>query len=212
MRLSLAGAQNKLPIIKNDEPSLSFALPLSPDMATTHIIKLANLYFNDLVLNEFTCMKLAKAVGLNVAEVDLLPVDGLAHLLVTRYDRKAGERLHQEDFCQALAVDAENKYESEGGPSLKDCAELIREYSHKPAADILQFIRWVLFNVLIGNRDAHRKNIAFLYTPRFELAPYYDLLSTQCYEGLSDKFSMKLGGENRLDWYKSAILSALLKK
>ncbi|WP_051678521.1 type II toxin-antitoxin system HipA family toxin [Thiomicrospira pelophila] len=201
MRLSLAGAQNKLPIIKQDDKApWTFALPLSPDIATTHIIKLANLHFDDLVMNELTCMRLAKAVGLNVAEVDLLPVEGQMHLLVTRYDRMQGERLHQEDFCQALAIDAENKYESEGGPTLKQCAELIRAYSHRPAADILQLVRWVLFNILIGNRDAHGKNIAFLYAPKCELAPFYDLLSTQCYEGLSDKFSMKLGGENRLDW------------
>lgn len=201
MRLSLAGAQNKLPIIKQDDKApLTFALPLSPNIATTHIIKLVNLHFDDLVLNELVCMKLAKAVGLNVAEVDLLLVKEHTHLLVTRYDRKQGERLHQEDFCQALAIDAENKYESEGGPNLMQCAELIRAYSHRPAADILQLVRWVLFNILIGNRDAHGKNIAFLYAPKCELAPFYDLLSTQCYEGLSDKFSMKLGGENRLDW------------
>jgi serine/threonine-protein kinase HipA len=201
MRLSLAGAQNKLPIIKShDKQELSFALPLSPDIATTHIIKLENPHFNELVFNEYTCMKLAKAVGLKVAEVELLPVSEHIHLLVTRYDRKNGERLHQEDFCQALAIDAENKYEAEGGPSLAQCAKLIRDYSHKPAADILQLVRWVLFNVLIGNRDAHGKNIAFLYSPKCELAPFYDLLSTQCYDGLSDKFSMKLGGENRLDW------------
>lgn len=123
VRLSLAGAQNKLPIIKNANVQVvSFALPLSPDLATTHIIKLVNLHFNDLVFNEFTCMKLAKAVGLNVADVDLLRVGEHTHLLVTRYDRKAGERLHQEDFCQTLAIDAENKYESEGGPSLMQCA------------------------------------------------------------------------------------------
>jgi serine/threonine-protein kinase HipA len=201
MRLSLAGAQNKLPIIKShDKQALSFALPLSPDIATTHIIKLENPHFNELVLNEYTSMNLAKAVGLKVAEVELLPVSEHIHLLVTRYDRKNGKRLHQEDFCQALAIDAENKYEVEGGPSLAQCAKLIRDYSHKPAADILQLVRWVLFNVLIGNRDAHGKNIAFLYSPKCELAPFYDLLSTQCYDGLSDKFSMKLGGENRLDW------------
>jgi len=200
IRLSLAGAQNKLPIIKTGNVDTPFALPISPDLATTHIIKLQNTHFSDLVLNEWVCMRLAKAVGLNVPHVDILPIQEQTHFLIKRYDRSTGKRLHQEDFCQALAIDADNKYEAEGGPCLKDCAELIRNHSHKPAADILQFVRWVLFNVLIGNRDAHGKNIAFLYTPRCELAPFYDLLSTQCYEGLSDKFSMKIGGENRLDW------------
>lgn len=201
LRLSLSGAQNKLPIIKSDEPQgHGFALPLSPDIATTHIIKLENPHFKDLVLNEFSCMSLAKAVGLNVADVSLLPLADKTHLLVTRYDRENGQRLHQEDFCQALAIDAENKYESEGGPSLEKCAGLIRSYSYKPAADILQLVRWILFNVLIGNCDAHGKNIAFLYRAKCELAPFYDLLSTQCYVGLSDKMSMKIGDENRLDW------------
>jgi len=200
IRLSLAGAQNKLPVIQTGNVDTPFALPISPDLATTHIIKLQNPHFSDLVLNEWVCMRLAKAAGLNVPHVVVLPIEGQTHFIIERYDRSRGKRLHQEDFCQALAIDADNKYEAEGGPSLKDCAELIRDHSHKPAADILQFVRWVLFNVLIGNRDAHGKNIAFLYTSRCELAPFYDLLSTQCYEGLSDKFSMKIGGENRLDW------------
>ena len=206
IRLSLAGAQNKLPVIKTSNADFPFALPVSPDLATTHIIKLQNPHFSDLVLNEWVCMRLAKAAGLNVPAVDVLPIEGQTHFIIERYDRSGGERLHQEDFCQALAIDAENKYEAEGGPSLQDCAELIREYSHKPAADILQFIRWVLFNLLIGNRDAHGKNIAFLYAPKCELAPFYDLLSTQCYEGLSDKFSMKIGGENRLEWLQKRHL------
>lgn len=206
IRLSLAGAQNKLPVIKLEDSAIPFALPISPDLATTHIIKLQNPQFADLVVNEYVCMRLAKAVGLNVPDVDLLEIGAKTHLIVERYDRANGERLHQEDFCQALSIDAENKYEAEGGPSLQDCAALIREHSHKPAADILQFIRWVLFNLLIGNRDAHGKNIAFLYSPKCEIAPFYDLLSTQCYEGLSDKFSMKIGGENRLDWLQKRHL------
>jgi serine/threonine-protein kinase HipA len=200
VRLSLAGAQNKLPVIKLDGDKSRFALPISPDLATTHIIKLQNPHFESLVLNEVVSMRLAKAVGLNVPEIDFLLVDNQHHLIVERYDRINGQRLHQEDFCQALGIDADNKYEAEGGPSLQACAELIRQYSHKPAADMMQFVRWVLFNIVIGNRDAHGKNIAFLYQPKCELTPFYDLLSTQCYPELSDKFSMKIGGENRLDW------------
>ncbi len=200
VRLSLAGAQNKLPIILKDATTKSFSLPVSPDLATSHIIKLHNPYFDDLVFNEWVCMRLAKAVGLNVPDASVLTIKDKTHFIVERYDRKDGKRLHQEDFCQALGIDAENKYEAEGGPSFKMCAELIRAHSRKPAADILQLVRWVLFNVLIGNRDAHGKNIAFLYAPNCELAPFYDLLSTQCYPELSDRFSMKIGGENRLDW------------
>lgn len=209
IRLSLAGAQNKLPVMKLDKASSPFALPISPDLATSHIIKLANAHLKDLVLNEVTTMRLAKAVGLNVPDVDFLSVAGKTHFIIQRYDRSDGERLHQEDFCQALAIDAADKYEAEGGPSVKQCADLIRAHSHKPAADLLQFIRWVLFNLLVGNCDAHGKNIAFLYAPKCELAPFYDLISTQCYEALSQKFSMKIGGENRLDWIQKPHLQAL---
>ncbi|MBF6058069.1 type II toxin-antitoxin system HipA family toxin [Thiomicrorhabdus heinhorstiae] len=200
IRLSLAGAQNKLPVIKLDDTKTRFALPVSQDLATTHIIKLRNPHFENLVLNEVMSMRLAKAVGLNVPDVGFLRVADELHFIVERYDRIRGKRLHQEDFCQAMGIDADNKYETEGGPSLKACSELIRQYSHKPAADMMQFVRWVLFNIVIGNRDAHGKNIAFLYQPKCELTPFYDLLSTQCYQELSDKFSMKIGGENRLEW------------
>ncbi len=206
IRLSLAGAQNKLPVMRLDKFDTPFALPISPDLATTHIIKLAHPQFDDLVLNELTTMRFAKALGLNVPEVDFLPLAGKTHFLIQRYDRHEGQRLHQEDFCQALAIEADNKYEAEGGPSLKQCAELIRLYSCQPAVDLLQFIRWVLFNVLVGNHDAHGKNIAFVYTPKCRLAPFYDLLSTQCYPSLSQKFSMKMGGENRLQWLQKKHL------
>jgi serine/threonine-protein kinase HipA len=89
-------------------------------------------------------MRLAKAVGLNVPNVSLLTINEVDHLLIERYDRvntpDGWERLHQEDFCQALGVNPYDKYESQGGPSLRVCADLIREHSAMPSRDLIQFI------------------------------------------------------------------------
>jgi serine/threonine-protein kinase HipA len=107
-------------------------------------------------------------------------------------------RLHQEDFCQALGYLPEQKYESEGGPSLQRCFALLQENSVRPAADRMALLRWVIFNVLIGNADAHAKNLSMIFTdqgPR--LAPFYDLICTQVYPDLTEKLAMKIGGENR---------------
>ena len=106
---------------------------------------------------------------------------------VERYDRiqdKNGviKRLHQEDFCQALGIMPELKYEREGGPSVAKCLELLQTYSAKPAADHLAFIKRLIFNYLIGNADAHAKNFSFLYKDQAPtLAPAYDLLCTAIY-------------------------------
>jgi serine/threonine-protein kinase HipA len=96
----------------------------------------------------------------------------------------------------------EKKYQSEGGPSLKQCFALIREYSTIPAIDLSSFLDVVIFNFLIGNHDAHGKNFSFLYRQDKTqaavyraLAPFYDLLSTLFYPELSRKMAMRLGGE-----------------
>jgi serine/threonine-protein kinase HipA len=127
---------------------------------------------------------------------------------IERYDR-AGlgkdkvKRIHQEDFCQALGVGPDEKYESEGGPSLSKCAGCIERYSTLPAKDKLRLIQWVVYNYLIGNADAHAKNVSFLYKRSgIQLAPFYDLLSTVVYPALSKKMAMKIGNENRFPYIR----------
>ena len=199
LRLSLAGAQNKLPIIYKEQ---SFALPLG-QTASSHILKPDNEFIPNLVINEAFCMKLAKACGLPVAEVELLRIQDQTILLIERYDRELGIRLHQEDFCQALGIVPFNKYESEGGPGFAACREVIEQHSQRPAADKKTLLQWALFNFLIGNADAHGKNISLLYhhnNPNPLLAPFYDLICTAIYPSLTDRLSMKIGGENRPEW------------
>lgn len=201
IRLSLAGAQNKLPIyIKKDKIYISIGS--SP---SSHILKTPIRDRNGTVENEAFCMMLANKLGLPVPKVYVRKnLDTL--YIIERYDRiqtsdSALARVHQEDFCQALGIAPDQKYQSEGGPSFKDCFELLREQSINPALDQKNLINWAVFNVLIGNADAHAKNIAILFTkagPR--LAPFYDLLCTTVYPDLSKRLAMSIGGENRPDW------------
>jgi serine/threonine-protein kinase HipA len=197
IRLSLAGAQDKLPVVFD---GLRIGLPKGGE-PSTHILKPAIAAVQDSVLNEAYCMALAQAMGLPTARAQVLPVGDRRVLLVTRYDRRAGDnghwvRVHQEDFCQALGVMPEMKYQNEGGPDLKACFDLLRKATRPSALQVLRLLDAVVFNALIGNHDAHAKNFSLLYdgeTPM--LAPLYDVLCTAVYDNLSPKMAMKLGSK-----------------
>ena len=196
-RLSLAGAQPKLPVIIEDGV---FALPLNAAAATTHILKPEPERFPGLVDNEAFCMDLARAVGLPAARVEKqLSSSGMPYLTVERYDRDLTSdpigRLHQEDFCQALGQASERKYQSEGGPTVVDGVKLLRECSMRPAQDLITFWRALVFNWLIGNCDAHAKNFSLLYDASVPaLAPLYDLVSTTVYPDLTERLAMSIDG------------------
>ncbi len=195
LRLSLAGAQSKVPVVLVDG---AVALPM-PGQPTTHILKPPMSRFSATTENEAFVMRLAAAAGLDVAPAEPRIVRDRAFLLVQRYDRSRGEdggvgRIHQEDFCQALGVPPETKYASEGGPTFKDCFELLRRVAARPAVDVLKLLDAVIFNLIVGNADAHGKNFSILYGregPR--LAPLYDLLATVAYPELSPKLAMRIG-------------------
>jgi serine/threonine-protein kinase HipA len=87
------------------------------------------------------------------------------------------------------------------------CFGLLKEYSIRPAADIKILLNWVLFNLLVGNADAHAKNIALIFTGSGpKPAPFYDILCTSVYVGLTDKMAMRIGGENRSRWIQTRHL------
>jgi serine/threonine-protein kinase HipA len=202
VRFSLAGAQDKIAVYVSGN-KISIPLGGGP---STHILKPAIERFEGVVFNEALCMKLAREVGMNAAHAETGQVEGVDYLLVERYDRTISshasdapqtlKREHQEDFCQALGIVPENKYQAEGGPSLKQCFALVRDASSAPVIDLQALLDAVIFNFLIGNHDAHGKNFSFLYTgAQTRLAPLYDLLSTSYYPELSPKMAMKIGGE-----------------
>ncbi|ORC30253.1 hypothetical protein B4O97_18365 [Marispirochaeta aestuarii] len=139
---------------------------------------------------------ISRQLGLPTVEVGI----GNGYSLTVRCDRvrdKSGSivRIHQEDFCQALGYPYYRKYENDGGPDLKECIHLLRNISVSPAEDILNLLRWQVFNLLTGNADGHAKNLSILYTsagPR--LAPFYDLVCTAIYPGISSDLAFSIGG------------------
>ncbi|MCF6775706.1 type II toxin-antitoxin system HipA family toxin [Thiotrichales bacterium 19X7-9] len=200
IRLSQAGAQDKLMIafVENQ-----VAIPIE-NTPSTHIIKPAIKDLKDTVFNELFCMRLAAACGLDTAKADILWIEKTPYYLVERYDRVSSDnhiiRLHQEDFCQALHIPPEIKYENEGGPSLITCFELLDNQIKSGkllAKEKIEFFKTIIFNFLIGNGDAHGKNFSLLYQHNSEkLTPRYDLLSTVVYDNPKKaKMAMKIASK-----------------
>lgn len=181
-RMSLAGAQHKLPVVMHRDRLWE---PVG-SAASTHILKpdheRTDLYPHSAA-NEWFCMRLAAACGLPAPQVTLRRVPEPVYL-VRRFDRE-GEgldvrRLYALDACQALSLDPVFKYREATAARLGELVGLCR----RPAATRLALFRWQLFNLLIGNGDAHLKNLSLLPDPGghgMDLAPHYDLLSTAVY-------------------------------
>ncbi|MHA6769006.1 HipA domain-containing protein [Sphingobium ummariense] len=205
LRLSLAGAQSKLPVLLIDD---HIALP-APGQPTSHILKPPIARFEQTTENEYYCMTLAREIGLDVASVTMRRVRDQSFLLIERYDRTRDAdgrlvRLHQEDFAQALGVPSQRKYASEGGPTFKDSFALLRQAATRPARDILKLADAAIFNLIIGNADAHAKNFSLLHIDgAIRLAPLYDLLSTVAYRDLSPKLAMKIAKKATLEEIES---------
>ena len=201
IRMSVAGAQNKLLISFKDN---KVAIPLY-NSVSTHIVKTEIKGFEETVCNEYFCMRLAQEIGFNVPEINIFELNKKSYYLISRYDRihdSEGNysRLHQEDFCQILSFPPETKYEREGGPTLNQCFNLLKNkisLGRMQGMTFIDFIDLVIFNFIIGNGDAHAKNFSILYKAKEEsLAPCYDLLSTKVYANPhKSKMAMKLGGE-----------------
>jgi len=196
IRLSLAGVQNKAGIYVDPLNPVSEKIGIPRNgMPSTHILKPEIATFPNSAFNEYFCLTLAQASHLNAANVSFRKIGNTPCVIVQRYDRDFGtryiKRLHQEDFCQALGKLPTQKYQNEGGPSLEDCFKLLN------LIDRINFTKYIIFNFVVGNTDAHGKNFSILYgdhTPP-KLAPLYDVLCCQIYEGHSQKMAMKIGGE-----------------
>ena len=197
LRLSLAGAQDKLPVVFD---GVRIGLPHN-GTPSSHILKASIHALADTVTNEGFCLALGEALQLGPAKSQVHCVLGRQFLLVERYDRVVDaqghrQRLHQEDFCQALGAVPEMKYQNEGGPDLAQCFDLVRRVTRPNAPQILRLLDHVIFNALIGNHDAHAKNFSLLYFGKPPvLAPFYDTLSTAVYPTLTPNMAMKIGSK-----------------
>lgn len=210
-RISIAGAQDKTALLKKDGV---WHRPIGTT-ATTHILKPAigvihnDIDLNDSVQNEYVCLKLCAALGLDVAEAEIESFEDQLALSVTRFDRLWTDdgrllRLPQEDFCQALSVPSTRKYQREDGPGVLAILERLKE-SDTPNEDRLAFFRAQIVFWLIGATDGHAKNFSIQHRPggRFVLAPLYDVISAQLIVDAGRiarnryKLAMSLGDNNR---------------
>jgi serine/threonine-protein kinase HipA len=200
VRLSLAGVQEKLLLTRMPDGAWGRPAGGTP---STHILKPEIERFANTVENEAFCMRVAKHLGLPVANVEMIPVEGRPVLVVERYDRVVNpdgtvRRVHQEDFCQALGLPPGRKYEQDAGPSLYRVARVLQDVAEDSAPETL--LRALTLNVALGNCDAHGKNFSLLHAESgpLRLAPLYDLLSTRLYP-LDDKLAMYVDSVQRAD-------------
>lgn len=198
-RLSLAGAQDKLPLLLREQ---RFFLPLG-EAPSSHILKFELEHFRHVPAYEAFTTRLARLAGLPTVNLSLHGEGELRYVVIERYDRTwddRGEvhRLHQEDFCQALGLGHDKKYELSGGPSFSDCYRLLLEASVDPAVDLQHLIGWQIFNVLAGNSDGHAKNLSLLHLPGGEvrLAPLYDLVCTRAIARIDHHLALCVGDQN----------------
>ena len=155
---------------------------------STHIIKPEPLggALPHLIQTEDWALRVARQASIPAAESRLATFGRREAIVVTRYDRSAaGERRHQEDFCQALGLDPQAKYESTAeserhGSRLKRIARAAAARAHDPDAFRIALLEAVTFNVVIGNGDAHSKNYSMMIDRdgSVTLAPIYDVAPT----------------------------------
>ncbi len=178
-RFSLGGAQAKF-ALHQDEHS-QWWQP-EKDMPTTHIFKPSIQGLEDQDLIEHLTMEIACRLGLATARSKVAVFGDQRAIVVERCDRQHTDtgvaRLHQEDFCQALGVRPQMKYQRWGGPSPVQIADHLWEWSSNPAKDVERFLDAVFYNWLIVGPDAHAKNYSILLRgDEVTLSPLYDVCS-----------------------------------
>lgn len=176
-RLSISGFQPKAPAaLSADSRSLELV-----ESGSTHIVKPPHVHLHHLPQNEHLTMRLARTVGLDVAEHGLIELsDGAVAYVTRRFDRslRAGERVHVVDFCQLAGLPPEDKESA----TTEQCAALARRYGAPGTA--LALFRLFVFAYWVRNGDLHLKNLMLARLPggAYGLAPAYDLLCTEPYQ------------------------------
>jgi serine/threonine-protein kinase HipA len=206
--LSLAGLQNKILLVAL--PNGEWARPVH-GYPSTHILKTDDLLHPGLLDAEAACLQLARTVGLTSISAELRDFGDTRCLIVSRFDRRETtvgppERIHQEDLCQATGTDPADargraKYERAGGPGFKQLAALLSEHATDADGQLDKLVQVMTFNVLIGNADAHGKNLALLHQPleNVALAPLYDTVPTMLWSKLRADSAMSVAGVRSLE-------------
>ena len=201
VRLSIAGVGKKLPVMIK-EGKFGFG---DGEYASTHILKFdkKNLH---LVENEYLSLWIAKQVGLDVNEAEILEMEEEKILAVKRFDREfindKIDKKHIIDGVQLLNMPPEYKYQKVYGENsvvegvtIAKLSNAIEKYTKNPLKEKEKFINWILFNWIIGNSDAHGKNISFYVGKEgISITPFYDILNTSLYKEFYDtKLALSIG-------------------
>lgn len=192
---------------------------------TTHILKPGILMLKDQALNEYICISVAERIGLRASKVSYLEFEGEPAICIERYDRMRTEddrvmRLHQEDLCQALSVNPDNKYSSDGGPTADIILDLLSKVGRSDLRNNNRedFAKALFFNYLMMAPDGHAKNFSLLLlSDLVRLAPLYDIASGVPYTNDSGELrykrtAMRIGGENRFGSLTGAHIRKFAKR
>lgn len=199
VRVSLAGVQEKLLLTRMADGSWGRPVDGTP---STHILKPEIAAYPHTVANEAFCMRVAKHLGLDVAAVETTEIADRRLIVVERFDRAVDAdgsvtRIHQEDLCQAMGIAPDMKYEEDGGPSLRGVADVLQSVAAPESLERL--LQAVTLNALLGNGDAHGKNLSLLHqaSGAIVLTPLYDLMSTLYYG--DERLAMYIDSVQRTD-------------
>lgn len=207
-RISIAGAQEKTALLWHEK---KWCLPQGTT-PTSHIIKLpigvikhANLDLSDSVENEWLCLRILSAYQLPVCEARMVSFDDMKTLVVERFDRRWADqgkwlmRLPQEDFCQALGKPSALKYESDGGPGIRDIMNILLG-SNETENDRYRFMKTIFLFWVIGAIDGHAKNFSIGIEPQgqYQLTPAYDVIS-----------AYPLARDRQIEWKKLKMAMSL---
>jgi serine/threonine-protein kinase HipA len=217
LRFSLAGVQLKFSAIREARGGLTIP---ATGVGGSWIAKLPSREFEGIPENEFAMMDLARRVGINVPQIQLIDVDAIGNppegigkiggnaFVIERFDRSPGAPIHMEDFAQVFGVYPHSKYKK---ASYRNIAEVLAAESGE--ADIAEFIRRLTFNTLIGNADMHLKNWSLIYPDQrsARLAPAYDFVSTIPYKADTEA-ALKFSRTKRFDAFTLDELSHLAAK
>lgn len=205
IKFSLAGVQMKFSMIEAGD---RLTLPARGETGRL-VVKLPSKDYRNLPEIEFGAMTLAQAAGIDTAGIRLVPTtqlqridprfleSGRQALAVTRFDRAGEERIHMEDFAQIVGAVGPQKYTK---TNIETVVNLCARFTPDPHASVLEMIRRVVVDIMLGNGDSHLKNSSFLYrdgrTPT--LSPAYDIVPTVFFKP-QDDLALTFNGKKRFE-------------
>jgi serine/threonine-protein kinase HipA len=207
-RLSLAGAQEKVLLTKVEA---GWAQP-TDGAPSTYLVKPEPPAYPGMAAAEFFALEWARAAGIDSCQAELFDIDGRPALAVRRYDREylsdgSIKRIHQEDSCQALGRRSDHKYESQGGPTFREVARLLLNYSTNPIVELTKLVHSVVLTAAVGNADGHGKNLSlFLEKGVARLAPLYDVIPTVAWNGLDTDAGMYVNNKPDINHWELSDL------